>query len=343
MIEINGSEGEGGGQIVRTSLALSMLTGKSFRIEKVRGGRSRPGLLRQHLTALRAAAAVCDAEISGDELGSPEFSFSPNAVRSGNYEFDVGSAGSCTLVLQTVLPPLMLAVGDSSVRLRGGTHNPFAPPIPFLQHAFLPLIELSGPAIELDLERPGFYPSGGGQFTALIKPVETLRPIHVLDRGRLKGQTATAIISKLPAKIATRELDYVQRKLGWPRKSLFVEEVRNSPGPGNAVVLRLEFENVTEVIAAFGEKNLSAERVAQQGVRAAQSYLAADAPVGEHLADQLLLPLALAGGGSFRSIGFSEHARTNLVTIERFLNVRIEAKQEEDSSFLVKVQEHEDA
>ncbi len=199
MITIDGSQGEGGGQVLRTSLGLSLVTGKAFRIEKIRAGREKPGLLRQHLTAVRAAAQVGGAKVSGDEIGSRTLAFEPEQVRGGEYEFAVGTAGSATLVLQTVLPALIVAGGPSRLTLKGGTHNPWSPPFDFLQKAFLPLLERMGAKVTAELIRPGFYPAGGGEFTVEIQPVPggRLQPLDLLERGetvsrrhRHRSQTA---------------------------------------------------------------------------------------------------------------------------------------------------------
>src|SRR5512136_2571133 len=179
MITIDGSQGEGGGQILRTSLALSLVTGQPFRMERIRAKRQKPGLLKQHLTAVEAAKTVGCAEVTGAALGSQTLEFKPGPVTPGNYRFAVGTAGSATLVLQTVLPPLLVASGPSTLTLEGGTHNPFAPPFDFLARCFAPVVERMGPRIELKLHRPGFFPAGGGQFEAQITPVNRLKPIDL--------------------------------------------------------------------------------------------------------------------------------------------------------------------
>ncbi|HEX8697393.1 MAG TPA: RNA 3'-terminal phosphate cyclase, partial [Myxococcaceae bacterium] len=184
MVRIDGSKGEGGGQVLRTSLALSLVTGTPFQMVNVRAGRAKPGLLRQHLTALKAAAEVGAAEVTGAELGSRELTFKPRALSPGNYFFAVGTAGSATLVLQTVLPALMVASGPSTLMLEGGTHNPAAPPFDFLKKAYLPLVRRMGPEVEAVLDRPGFFPAGGGKFRVDVKPAP-LKPLHLMERGRV--------------------------------------------------------------------------------------------------------------------------------------------------------------
>ena len=187
MLTIDGSLGEGGGQILRSSLALSLVTGKPFVIENIRANRKKPGLMRQHLSAVRAAAEVSQARVEGAELGSTRLTFCPGTVRAGDYAFDVGSAGSATLVLQTVLPALLLAEGESNLTLRGGTHNPMAPPFDFLAKSYLPLVNRLGPTVEARLVRPGFYPVGRGEFSVRIQPARQLGRLELTDRGEIRA------------------------------------------------------------------------------------------------------------------------------------------------------------
>ncbi len=337
MIDIDGSAGEGGGQIVRTSLGLSLVTGKAFSIRRIRAGRKKPGLLRQHLTAVRAAAEVSRAEVDGDELGAGELTFAPGDVRPGEYRFAVGSAGSATLVLQTVLPGLMIAQGPSQLVLEGGTHNPFAPPFDFLQKAFLPILERIGPRVTVTLDRAGFYPAGGGKVSVHIEPQAKLRGVDLLERGRILRRSAQGVVSNLPLHIAMREVDCIRRKMSLADDCIEARQV-DSAGPGNVVMVEIESQNVTEVFTGFGQKGLPAEKVAARVVREAKRYLKAGVPVGEHLADQLLVPTALAGG-RYRTLGPSSHMTTNVETIKRFLDVRIKIEQIESEIHEVSVPE----
>lgn len=323
MIHIDGSFGEGGGQIVRSSLALSMVTGKPFRVEKMRAGRRKPGLMRQHLTAVRAAASICGAKLIGDAIGSTELTFEPGAVKAGDYTFAIGTAGSATLVLQTVLPALLLADGPSVLTLEGGTHNPFAPPFDFLVKAYLPLVNRMGPRVEVMFERAGFYPAGGGRFVVKIEPVNSLTSIEVMERGEPRSQSATAIVANLARHIAERELKTIGRKLNWGEDRLSVVEIRDTPGPGNIVMIEVESEHVTEVFTGFGEVGRSAEAVAGQALDHYMKYACSDAPIGEYLTDQLMLPMAIAGAGAFRSTGLSRHATTHMELIRQFLDVDV--------------------
>ncbi|MEM1445339.1 MAG: RNA 3'-terminal phosphate cyclase [Planctomycetota bacterium] len=333
MQRIDGSQGEGGGQVLRSSLALSMVTGQPFRIENIRAGRSKPGLMRQHLTGVRAAVAVCGGEAEGDALRSTALSFTPGSVRAGDYRFSIGTAGSTTLVLQTVLPALVLADGPSTVTLEGGTHNPFAPPFDFLAKTYLPLLNNMGPNVTATLERPGFFPAGGGALRVEIEPATTgkLTGFELMKRGEIVRRRAVATVANLPREIAERELKVARRKLGWNEAACAVQEVKDSPGPGNLVTLEIESAGadeapgVCEVFTGFGEVGRKAEVVANAAVRQAQRYLKSLAPVGEYLADQLLLPMAIAGGGSYRAQTFSRHTRTHVDLVQRFLDVRIAA------------------
>jgi RNA 3'-terminal phosphate cyclase (ATP) len=329
MIRIDGSVGEGGGQILRTSLSLALATGKAFRIENIRAGRERPGLLRQHLTAVLAAAEVGGAEVQGASLGSAELIFSPGKVRPGEYKFSVGTAGSGTLVFQTVLPALMLAPEPSRVVIEGGTHNTAAPPFDFLARTFLPLLERMGPKVQLQFERYGFYPAGGGRFCAEVHPVKTLNGIHIGERGEITSRRATAVVANLPRRIAQREVETVGKMLNWGPEALSVQESRDSAGPGNIVMIEIGSNEVTEIFSAFGQVTLAAEKVAAIAAREARDYLVSRAAAGEHLTDQILLLFALAGNGSFTAQKINRHARTNMAVISEFLPVRFDLREDE--------------
>jgi RNA 3'-terminal phosphate cyclase (ATP) len=327
MLTIDGSQGEGGGQILRSSLALSLVTGKPFRIHSIRSRRRRPGLMRQHLTAVQAAARVGAAEVEGDHPGSLQLSFAPKTIHPGHYHFSVGTAGSCTLVLQTVLPALCLAAGASNIVLEGGTHNPFAPPFDFIARAFLPLVTRMGPKVTAILKNPGFYPAGGGRFVVHIEPASCFKPIDLLHRGDLLAYRACATVARLPRHIAEREIRTIGNMLGWGDEYLCIEEIAESQGPGNILSIEVASENITEIFTGFGERKVTAEKVARQAGRQVMEYLAAGVPVGPHLADQLLLPMALAGGGSVRTMAPTLHTTTNIEVIKTFLGIKIVTEQ----------------
>lgn len=332
MIEIDGSEGEGGGQVLRTSLALSIVTRQPFRLFNIRAGRDKPGLGKQHLACVRAAQQVSNADVTGDEVGSRDLMFAPQGTFPGKYRFSVGSAGSASLVLQTVLYPLLLADAESFVSIEGGTHNAWAPPLDFVQHAFLPLLQRMGADVEHSAERLGFFPAGGGLTHTRISPWGRREPLRLHDRGAI-ALRAVAYVASLPEHVAQRELNIMRRYLNVDRLSI------GSPrtmGPGNALCVYADSEHVTEVVTAFGKRGKAAESVAKEAVREMKDYLKAEAPVGEHLADQLLLPMALGAGGSFRTLQPSLHTTTNVAVIRRFMEGRIEVR-EDDGTYIVEV------
>lgn len=326
MITIDGSHGEGGGQILRTSLALSLVTGRPFCIENIRAGRNKPGLMRQHLTAVNAAAEIGRAAVDGNAIGSKRFTFRPEGISAGKYYFSVGTAGSCTLVLQTILPALIMADGPSQVVLEGGTHNPYAPPFDFLKLAFLNVLNRMGPQVDADLQKAGFYPAGGGRFSVSIQPAPLKRMV-LAERGAMLRKNACAMVANLPLTIARRELKVVHRKLGWDEDCLKTVEASESHGPGNILTVAIESENVTEVFTGFGERGVSAENVANRTIKQVKTYLEADVPVGRHLADQLLVVMALAGGGRYRTLTPSNHTTTNMDIIREFLSIEMTSKQ----------------
>jgi len=327
MITIDGSFGEGGGQVLRTSLALSLVTGKPFTIENIRAKRKKPGLMRQHLTAVNAAVAIGNARVEGNEIGAQALQFIPGKVSPGEYHFAIGSAGSCTLVLQAILPALILAEGPSEIVIEGGTHNPLAPPFDFLEKAFLPLLNRMGCKVSISLERHGFYPAGGGRFRVSIEPAVNLEKIELSNRGEIVSKKARALTSHIPEKIAHRELKIVRDHFDLDRDSLQALTVKDSHGPGNVLTIFVESENMTEVFTGFGERGISAEKVAEKTVRLVRQYLASRAAVGKYLSDQLLIPMALAGGGRFTTLPPTDHTTTNAQIIGKFIDVDIAIKE----------------
>ncbi len=331
-LHIDGSEGEGGGQILRTSFALAALRGYPLRVSNIRAGRPKPGLRRQHLTCVRAIAEICDGELRGDEIGSSELFFTPGTVKAGEYHFAVGTAGSACLVFQTVLWPLLFADGDSRVTFSGGTHNPFAPPFDFIERAFLPIVSRMGAHVSVELERPGFMPAGGGRFSAEIRGGSTLSSIEILATTPVVSRRATALAANLPGTIAIRELREVRELLQWKNEECLPRVIQDDGGPGNALLLEVAREDVTEVASVIGIRSLPAEGVAALGAKAIGAYLQSGAPVGECLADQLVIPFALAGGGAFRTGALSSHTSTNIDVVQRFLDVEISVASADDGA-----------
>ncbi|MBB3196839.1 RNA 3'-terminal phosphate cyclase [Roseateles terrae] len=329
MIEIDGAAGEGGGQILRTALALSVCTGQAFTLKNIRAGRPKPGLMRQHLACVRAAAQISGAQVQGDELRSRELQFAPGPVRAGEYQFPIGTAGSCLLVLQTVWPALMLADGPSTLHLSGGTHNPMAPPFHFLARAFAPLMERLGATATLTLRRAGFYPAGGGEVLVQVQPAaHTLQPFDLIDRGALRSAEPECLAPGLPRHVPQRELELLCELMGWTFDPRQIAIVRQNEGPGNALLATLQYEAVTEVFMQLGDKGVSAETVTQRLVKELRDYQQLPGAVGPHLADQWMLPLALAVWrrgvpAAYTATELTLHARTNLETIQTFLPVSV--------------------
>jgi RNA 3'-terminal phosphate cyclase (ATP) len=323
MIKIDGSIGEGGGQILRSSLSLSMVTGKPFTIINLRAGRQKPGLSMQHLMAVKAATAISNAEVKGDFLGSRDLIFKPWKLSPQEYIFDIGTAGSATLLLQTLLPPLLTAEGPLKLNLMGGTHNPFAPPFDFIQKTYLELIKKMGPQINTKLDTYGFYPAGGGAFEVQISPSKDLQPLEILERGKLQEINCWGIVSKLPIEIARNEVQLISKNL--PVNSGTFFEV-DSPGPGNIIMIEIKSKNITEIFTGFGERGVYHEVVAQNVIKMAKHYLHGVVPVGKFLADQLLVPMAISGGGKFRTLNPTLHTLTSIEIINKFMNLKIDNK-----------------
>jgi RNA 3'-terminal phosphate cyclase (ATP) len=337
MIKIDGAEGEGGGQVLRNAAALSLLSGKSFTINNIRGKRSNPGLMRQHVTAIEAACSIGCAETIGLAVGSTELTFRPGQIRPGDYHFAVGTAGSTGLVLQTVLMPLLFADGPSRVVLEGGTHNMLAPPFDFIERCFLPIVNRMGPTVSAKLVRHGFYPRGGGRIEVEIAPAP-LRQIDCVDRGALIDRSVTALIAALPGEIAAREIAEAKKRLpDWPEDGFAIRQLPESQGPGNILLVEARFEHVTEISSGFGKLGTSAESLAKDASRRMSGFIASDAFAGPFLADQLLLPFALAGGGRFTTVKPSQHSRTAADIIERFLGRSIRFEERAQQSWLVTV------
>ena len=330
MIEIDGAEGEGGGQIIRSSLALSAVTGKPFCIKNIRAGRKKSGLKRQHVTGVNAAREICGGAAVGAELNSSELTFIPGPIQTRDFHFKIGTAGSTTLVAQTVLPALMMADKPSSIVIEGGTHNPGGPPFDFLERVYLPQVEKMGPSFNAKIESYGFYPVGGGKIKIEIEPGGPLQGLSLLERKHKTKAKLIALVSKLPLEIAKRELDVIRRKGKWHPSECYPIEIKNSPGPGNVVMMEFNSGNVNEIITGYGSPGVPAESVARKTYRDARPYLAWEYPVGEYLADQLLLPMGLAASqqnagvvSEFLTGPLSLHATTHIEILKRFLDIEV--------------------
>ncbi|MDB5103173.1 MAG: 3-terminal-phosphate cyclase [Fibrobacteres bacterium] len=331
-IILDGSRGEGGGQILRSSLALSMATGRPFRIHRIRAGRKKPGLMRQHLTCVKAAARVCSARVEGDELGSLALTFRPGPMIPGRYSFSVGSAGSSTLVFQTLMPALLTTGSAFEMTLEGGTHNPAAPPLDFLDRVYLAALRRMGVSAAISVERRGFFPNGGGKWTVAVSPSNALVPLHLPERGRMLSQKAKVLWNRIPPQEPERARAHLSGSLGWDPADIETEEAVDSPGPANVILAELRYEHITEMVTAFNPFGATPEALCEGLMADVRRYRESGAPVGWRLADQLLLPMALGAGGSFRTMPLSNHTRTNIETIGLFLERRIEAREADGGS-----------
>lgn len=317
IIEIDGSAGEGGGQVVRGALALSLGTGSAFRIENIRARRDKPGLRPQHVTAIRLAAEIGNASVEGDAVGSRALVFRPDTARPGSYECEVDTAGSTALVLQAVLPAIAGLDGESRLVLRGGTHTRNAPSLDFVMRTLAPRFEAMGTAVDVDPIRPGFEPAGGGEVHVTVKPKGRLGRYEALRAGRSRVASARALVAGLQESIGDREVRLIGEVLSVPADRLLVEA--RGGGPGNAVSIDVETSAGIEVFTALGRIGLPAERVARNAIREARTFSRAGVPIGGHLADQLLVPMALGAGGVFDTVLPTSHATTQARLIEAFL------------------------
>jgi RNA 3'-terminal phosphate cyclase (ATP) len=324
-IHIDGSQGEGGGQILRTSLSLAALLGKPVEIVNIRANRKRAGLMAQHLAGVRALAAVTEADIEGDQKHSTGLVFRPHTIKGGSYRFDIGTAGSVSLLFAAILPPLLFAGQPSEVVINGGTHVPFSPPYEYLAHVFLPVLAKFGIQVELELVRSGWYPKGGGEIRAKICPCKELIGVELQNRGELQSLQATVVSANLPEHIGRRELAVVEKHLKKDKEKLSGRVVDyESLSPGNMVFLRAQFENVTAGFSGLGKRGKPAEQVAEEACRAWQHFINTEATVDLHLADQLILYMALAKGESFFiAEQVTSHLVTNIDIIKEFLPVGI--------------------
>ncbi|MGC9114323.1 MAG: RNA 3'-terminal phosphate cyclase [Candidatus Micrarchaeia archaeon] len=321
MIELDGSVGEGGGQVLRTALSLSMLSGEKFRVCGVRAKRVNPGLQAQHLAAVSAAASVCGARVEGAVLRSRELFFEPGRVRGGEYFFDVGTAGSAMLVLQTVLPALLFARESSRVVVRGGTWAKFAPPHLFFERVFLKCLSFMGVSARFSVEKWGWFPAGGGVACLEVVPVARVKPFRVLERGPLAGLSCVAAASLLPSHV-TRRMKVASSKFFLENGfRASVEELRPPADcAGAGFFVEADYESCVAGFDCVGEKGVPAEEVALKACRDFLEFHSSNAACDAHLADQLLPYCALASGESiFTTAAISSHLRTNAEVIARFL------------------------
>lgn len=339
-IHIDGSYGEGGGQIIRTAVSLAALTGKPVEVSNVRAKRSRPGLQPQHLTAVRAAADLCAAHLEGAEVGSKRFRFEPRApVQPGRYRFDIRTAGAAGLVAQTVLVPLSHAGAPSEVTLIGGTHVPHAPPADYLERVYVPALRRSGLEAEIDYPKAGFFPKGGGEIRLRLAGRPACTPLDLTDRGRLIALRAAIVTANLPEHVAGRGGATVEKFMKGIGRKVAVEPLdKPSIGQGAAVVIAAECENGHAAFTGMGERGRPMEQVAQSPCEEFLAWWKSGAAVDEHLADQLVLPLSLVPAESrWTTPVVTEHLRSVLWLTGQFLPVRHELVQTGEHSTLVRL------
>jgi len=338
-IEIDGSLGDGGGQIFRTSLTLSLLTKQSTRIINIRASRSTPGLKYQHLTALEAACQISNAQVTGDNIGSQEVSFTPGDLKPGNYHFNIPTAGSTSLVLQTVFVPLSFSSKPSRVKISGGTHVPWSPQYHYLEYQWIPWLKKIGYAGSINLNYCGYFPAGGGELVCKINPSSDILPVKILDRGKLIQIRGISGVSNLPLDIAKRQRQRLLSKLGsnYPLNDIRTNSF-TAKGKGTFIVLLLEYENSTICVSSLGQKGKRAEYVADEVVKQIEYSHESNGCMDKYLADQILIPLCFSTKvSSFYTSQVTDHLLTNAKVIQKFLPVNITIDGEIGNSGLISI------
>ncbi len=341
MLIIDGKMGEGGGQILRTSLSCSILTQTPIKIINVRANRKQPGLKAQHLTAFESAAQICDAKVEGAKLGSMEITFSPQKVKAGEYAFNVGTAGSVMLIYQTLLYPLLFASGKSKIKLIGGTHVEWSPSYHYIEKVFLKCAKLFGFNSGLELERPGFYPKGGGKVSGLICPQrEDFKPVDFSESGEIKELTLFIYTADLPENISDREVNSFMKNVGYlPQKPRIVKELGSANNPGNILLLVAEYEKGFGGFQSIAQRGKRAETIGKEVANKFRLFNDLQATVDEHLADQLIIPAVLAKGKTvYKTPKVSQHLLTNVNVIGKFFpaEISIEGELEKPGVITVK-------
>ncbi|MCE2572293.1 RNA 3'-terminal phosphate cyclase [Motilimonas eburnea] len=338
---IDGAQGEGGGQVLRTAMTLSVLTQTPIEVINIRANRNKPGLLRQHLTSVNAAREICNGTLEGGVLGSSRIKFSPGKVKSGDYHFVIGTAGSTVLVCQTILPLLALADSPSRVTFEGGTHNGMSPSLCFFNESYLPVLKAMGLNCRVQISSLGFYPAGGGKWQLTVEPTMSLKPVELLTSVEAVGQIQkqghlSALMSALPDVIGQKEVTEARKLLGWDEATADVLRFKTN-GPGNSFQVKIKGALHTSLFEQVGQFGVSAERVAKRCVGRVKKFLKAEVAVEQHLADQLLVPMALAGGGQFTTTQPSLHMTTNIDVIKQFLSIDINVVEVDSGFWQVKV------
>ncbi len=335
MIEVDGSYGEGGGQILRTAVSLGGVLGKEVRIFSIRAGRSQPGLKPQHLTGVRAAAEMCNAQLKGSEVGSTELVFKPSKLRTGRFRFDVGTAGSITLVLQTLMPLLAYSPGRVEVEIIGGTDVKWSPPIDYFIHVALPVLGKLGNTCQLEVLRRGHYPRGGGQVRLTTTPVEIIKPITGIDPGGLVKIGGVSHAVSLPRHVADRQSESARKFLrgkGLPEPDIVIDnpETGSNLGAGSGLVLYAETRGGAVLGAdSLGERGKPAELVGSEAAGRLIEEIESGVFLDRHMGDMIIPYLALADGNSEVSVSqITQHTLTNLKVAEWLAGVRFEVEGE---------------
>lgn len=339
MLELDGSQGEGGGQILRTSLALSLITQTPFHLVNVRAGRSKPGLQPQHLASVRAAATIGSARLRGDSIGSQDLTFDPGPVAPGRYRFAIGTAGATSLVLHTIYLPLAYhARQPSEIEIQGGTHVSTSPCFHFLDVTWRRYLEQLGFRLSLRMGRPGYYPRGGGEVSAILQPIERIRPLRLLSRGPMERVTGVSAVAGLPDHIAQRQARRATTRLTQRGLHVSIDTEQWEGGPASVLLLRFESSPVPVLFGALGARGKPAEAVADEAVDQALTWWDSGAPVDAHSADQLVLPLALADGPSELKVAeVTRHLVTNIGVIRQFLPREISCDGEHGAAGVVRI------
>jgi len=344
MIKIDGSYGEAGGQVLRTSLSLSVLTGQPIEVFNIRAKRKKPGLQRQHLVCVEASQKISEAKVSGTRIASQILRFEPKKIKPGKYEFDIGTAGSTSLVIQTILLPLAFAHQPSEILLIGGTHNPWAPSFHYLKSVFLPMVKQLGIRADISLEKWGFYPKGGGRVRLFIEPshIETK---NFLERGKLREISGLSVVANLPTEIAERQKKSALKLLKSFQHSpecqndkidKIIEDIKvervSALSPGTFIFLKARFKNnVLAGFSALGERGKPAERVGQEAAQEFIEYYQSNKCLDPYLADQIVLYLTISKKPfTFTVSKISNHLLTHLWLLEQFLGTRIKINQKEN-------------
>lgn len=334
MLDIDGSFGEAGGQILRTALSLSCLLKKPFRMFNIRKGRKKPGLMPQHLTCVRALTLISSATVRGDAIGSTELVFDPKDPKAGEYFFDIGTAGSTSLLLQAILPPLVFQKERSRITLTGGTHVPFSPPYNYISDVFIPMLSRLGIRIQAYIMNYGFYPKGGGKISVEVFPSDGVKGLSLVDRGKIIEVSGISAVSSLPMSIADRQKNATLQVIDQSGLTAEIETLQvTSYSPGTFVFLQSRTKDCIAGFSSIGERGKKAEKVGEEAAREFLSYYHSPACLDHHLADQIVGYLAAAkGGSSFTTSRITDHLLTNLWVIERFLGIRYSIEGEKGGS-----------